>query len=203
MNTKYPLAKYEEMYKTFDAGHNEVHMESVRNFAVELAKKHCPEKVEIAYVAATLHDIGLSVAREGHETEGYNIILKDELLKETYGEEDYQDILEAVKEHRASSGNPQGVLAKIVSDADKVSDTAESALKRAYKYGVQNYPELNHEQQLERSGSHLTEKFGPNGTGTRVYFEESRLRLKETYDPIINAYQKRDFQKLEEIMGLL
>jgi uncharacterized protein len=201
MQTKYPLSKYEEMYKGFDAGHNQKHMESVRTFAVKLAEKYCPEKIEIAYVAATLHDIGLSVSREGHELEGYKILKEDEELKEIYGEEDFKEILEAVKEHRASTGNPQTTISKIVSDADKVSDTTESSFQRAYDYGLEKYPELNHEEQIIRAAEHLSEKFGGNGTGTRVYFEESRLRLEEIFKPIIEANINKDYQELEKLLN--
>lgn len=201
MQTKYPLEKYEKMYDSFDAGHNQVHMASVRDFAVILAKKYCPDKIEIAYVAATLHDIGLSIAREMHELEGYNIAKKDIELRKVYGEEGFADILEAIKEHRASSGNPQGIVAKIVSDADKISDTASSALNRSYRYGLEKYLELNDDEQIQRAGEHLSEKFGESGTGTRVYFEESRARLEETYGPIITAHKNNDLDKLRKILG--
>lgn len=67
MNTKINLQKYESLYDTFDGGHDRKHLNEVRNFAVQLAKKYSPEKIEIVYVAATLHDIGLSITRDNHE----------------------------------------------------------------------------------------------------------------------------------------
>lgn len=200
MQTKYNLTKYEEMYKTFDKGHNQTHMNLVRNFAVKLAKIYTPDKIEIAYVSATLHDIGLSIARGEHEQHGYKLIKKDKEIEKTYGEQDFKLILEGIKEHRASSGEPQSIVAKIVSDSDKVSDTTENAFTRAYEYGLVIEPDFTHEQQLLRSAKHLTEKFTKNGTGTRVYFKESKIRLAETYEPIAKAYEKKDIQTLESFL---
>jgi HD superfamily phosphodiesterase len=200
MKTEFDLKKYEDMYKTFDVGHNQKHMKNVRHFAVKLAKIYAPKDLEIIYIAATLHDIGLSVSRDLHEDHGYNIIKADRDLEKIYGTEKFELILEAIKEHRASNGNPQSIVAKIVSDADNVSNTSHGALKRAYDYGVEKYPELSHEDQLLESAKHLTERFTNNGKGTRVYFRESKQRLEDTFDPIAKAYNNRDIEKLNRIL---
>lgn len=190
------------MYAGFDKGHDPVHLGEVRSFALELGKKYAPDKLELIYVAATLHDIGLSIEREGHEKHGYEILLKDDDLRKAYTKEEYDQILEAVREHRASSGNPTGIVAKIVSDADKVSGgTTNRAFRRSYDYGLERNPELNHLKQILRSARHLSEKFGPNGTGTRVYFEESKIKQDETFQPIIEALKNNDMEKLESFLA--
>lgn len=188
------------MYDTFDGGHDRKHLNEVRNFAVQLAKKYSLEKIEIVYVAATLHDIGLSITRDNHEKHGYEILLNDKKLKETYSQDEYEEILEVVKEHRASSGNPKSIVAKIVSDADKVADNTCRAIARAYMWGKTNIPTLNHEGQLMRAAYHLKEKFGTNGSGTRLYFEESRDKLEKIYQPIFDALDSYQIEKLNAFL---
>lgn len=200
MKTRYDISKYESLYDTFDGGHDRKHLEEVRTFAVRLAEIYAPESIEIAYVAASLHDIGLSVSRDDHERHGYEILLQDTELKSTYSEEEYGDILEAVREHRASTGNPQSVIAKIVSDADKVSDDTYRAMSRAYEWGKENIPSLNHEGQLLRAANHLKEKFGENGTGTRLYFKESMEKLEGIYMPIFEALERDDIEELNSFV---
>lgn len=194
------LTKWEKMYAGFDAGHNMHHIKTVRDFAVQLAKKYCPDKIELVYVAATLHDIGLSQERANHEVHGAKIVSEDPELGKAYGKEELIEIVEAVREHRASTGNPNGIVAKIVSDADKISDSTEDRVRRAYKYGLEKFPELDHQAQIERAAKHLSKKFGKGGTGTRLYFEESTKRLKETTDPIVTATENEDWTFFDKIL---
>ena len=197
MKTKFDLTKYENMYDSFDGGHNRLHLEEVRNFGIELGKKYAPDKLELIWVAATLHDVGLSIERENHEFHSYEIISADEDLKKAYSPQELEEIYEAVREHRASTGNPQCVVAKIVSDSDKVSNDIKRAFQRAYAWGVKHHPKINHEGQLYRASQHLMLKFGPNGTGSRLYFEESKKKQDETYQPIFDALDRDDYEMME------
>jgi uncharacterized protein len=194
------LTYYENLYDTFDGGHNRDHLERVRQAAVTLAKIYLPDKIELTYVAATLHDIGLSVERKGHEKHGADIISQDKKLVDYFSPEDFSSIVEAVREHRASSGNPQSVLAKIVSDADKCSDDSSQALRRAYQWGIKNSPEFDEEKQIIRAGKHLVEKFGHGGIGRRLYFKESEEMMDETYSPIISAVNEEDWSALRNLL---
>lgn len=202
MKTRIDLSKYEKMYDTFDKGHDQRHLNEVRSFALKLAKKYCPEKLEIVYVAATLHDIGLSVNREEHEAEGVRILKKDKTLVNAYNKEEIAEIYEAVKQHRASNGNPQSVVAKIISDSDKVAAGTSRVFQRAYDWGVVNLPQVNHHGQLLRAAFHLKVKFGGNGTGNRLYFEESRKKQSKTHGPILKALNKYDLVILESFLSI-
>lgn len=201
MKTRIDLSPYEKMYESFDKGHDSKHLIEVRDFAIKLGKKYCPDKLEIIYIAATLHDIGLSMGREGHELNGYKIIKKDKAIKSAYSKEEFKEILDAIKEHRASSGNPQTLVGKIVSDADKISGSTNRAFQRAYEWGKKHFPTINHDGQLLRAAQHLYIKFGPNGTGSRVYFKESRERQERTYKPIFEALEKDDLNKLNTFLA--
>ncbi len=193
------LSKYEALYEQFDGGHGMDHISRVRNLALKLAEKYLPDKLDLVYIAATLHDIGLINGRENHEINGAEMVLKDQDLKKLFSEEEIGEIAESIKQHRASSGKPQTVLAKIISDADKASDSSSEALIRAVEYGKVKYPELTYEEQIWRAAKHLKEKFGKGGTGRRTYFPESAQALDEAYKPIFDALSKNDFKFLEEL----
>jgi uncharacterized protein len=200
IKSRIDLTEFETMYDSFDPGHDRRHMEEVRNCAVELAQIYCPDMVEIAYVAATLHDIGLSISRDGHEKHGVEILNKNEKLKEAYTKEEVDLILEAVGEHRASTGKPRSIVAKIVSDSDKTGFTTSRVLQRAYDWGCEAFPTVNHDGQLLRAAYHLKLKFGGEGTGTRVYFKESKERLNKVFEPIFNALGNDDLDTLNQIL---
>ena len=193
------------MYNNFDGGHNINHCFTVRNMAVVLAQKYLPNKVEQSYIAATLHDIGLSVDRENHESEGEKLIRRDKYLLDNLSPDDIEEICHAVKEHRASTGNPQTILAKIISDADRGGgcDNSSQAFSRSYEYVLKNSPELTLEEQIKKAAEHQATKFTPGSYGRRTYFPETEERLKKIYDPIIIAYQKQDLKYLKSLIGRL
>jgi HD superfamily phosphodiesterase len=194
------LSKFEAMYNQFGDGHGLGHISKVRNLAVKLAKKYLPNKIKLAYVAATLHDIGLVNGRENHEITGSKMVLESKELHKFLSDEEIQEIAYAIREHRASTGKPKTILAKIISDSDKASDSSTEAMKRAIEYGKVNMPELNETEQIWRAAKHLTEKFGVGGSGRRTYFPESEQALEKTYKPIFKAVKKSDHKSLVEII---
>jgi hypothetical protein len=203
--TKLDLSKYETMYDSFDDGHNRNHCLLVRKMAVLLAKKYLPEKIELAFIAATLHDIGISLGREDHESNGEKLIRQDKYLQDNLSKEDFEELCYAVKEHRASTGNPQTILAKIISDADRGggSGSPSQAFSRAYYYGLQKQPDLSKEEQILRAAKHQVEKFSEGSYGRRTYFLETEKRLKKTYNPIIKAWEKQNWKYLESLIQSL
>ena len=196
---KIDLSKFEALYDQFDGGHGLDHINRVRNLAMKLAGKYLPEKKNLVYAAATLHDIGLIEGRENHELNGAKMILSDKDLQKFFTKNEISEISDAVKEHRASSGNPQTILAKIISDADKASDSPGEAMRRAVSYGKIHMPELSEDQQVWRAAKHLKEKFGIDGTGRRTYFPESEFAIENTYKPIFEALDREDYSSLINI----
>lgn len=201
MTPRIDLANYEQMYLTFDSAHDKTHMESVRNFALELANIHCPAKAELVWVAATLHDVGMSVDRKKHEIHGYELVGNDQTIKAAYTQKEVEEILEAIREHRASSGKPKGMVAKIVSDADKAADDTHSAFQRSYDWGMKHFPQINHQGQLLRSALQLFIKFGANGTGSKLFFDESKKRHDATYTPIFLALATDDLKAMDGFLS--
>lgn len=201
MKTKVNLKKYEDLYDTFDKGHNRTHLEEVREAALKLGKKYCPTKLEIIYVSATLHDIGLSISRDDHEKHSYEMVKKDVKIEETYSE-DFNIILEAVREHRASTGNPKFTIAKIIADADRTPKNTARALKRSYDYNRKISPDFSHEEILKEVANHIYRKFGPKGYGKKLFFKETREIHKETFDEICKEIEQGNIKEVEKLINL-
>lgn len=187
-NLELDLSDYEKLYKNFDEGHNLEHMKRVRKLAVDLAKKHAPNKIKLAYIAATLHDIGLTYGREDHELNGAEMIKEDSYLNKKLSEEQLKEIVHAVAQHRASKGQPKTTLAKIISDADRSASTTSYTLYRSISYQIRmSGKKLSLEEIVLKALEHQKEKFDPNSYGRRVYFKETDKRMKEIFDPILEA----------------
>ena len=180
------LRKFENLYHGFDGAHDTEHMLRVRETAVSLARTHLPGWEWLAYVAATLHDIGLSASREDHEHVGAQIVLEDDLLRSYLTEAALEEVAHAVREHRASVGKPKTVLAKIVSDADRCSSDTSYTLYRSIRYSVEHTTHLVLEEHLENSLQHHVKKFAPGCYGRRHYFKETGEKLSEIFDPIVS-----------------
>lgn len=196
------LSKYEAFYNSFDSGHDRHHLIAVRNCAIKLAKKYAPKKIDLVYIAATLHDIGLSVNRENHEIEGEKLIRADSDLRSQLSPEDFEELCHAVGQHRASTGKPQSIIAKIISDADRgggLDDIGEQ-FSRAYWYGKKYFPDLDDDEQIWRAAKHHNDKFSPGNYGRRTYFPETEIRLNKIIDPIIKAYQNHDLEFLRHLL---
>lgn len=202
MKTRINLKKYEDLYDTFDKGHDRNHLEEVRETALKLGKKYFPSKLEIIYLSATLHDIGLSISRDDHEKHSYEIVKKDEEIKEAYSEEDFNLILEAVREHRASTGNPKSIIAKIIADADRTPKNTGRALKRSYDYNRKNFPNLSKKYILEKVAKQIYRKFGPKGYGKKLHFEETRKIHKETFNQICTEIEQGNLKEVERHINL-
>jgi exopolyphosphatase/pppGpp-phosphohydrolase len=203
--TKLDLSHYEKMYDSFDAGHNRDHFIAVRKMAVSLAKKYLSDKVELAYIAATLHDIGLSVDRENHEINGEKLIRQDQYLKENLSPKDFEELCHAVGQHRASTGNPQTILAKIISDADRGGGFSKSSesFNRSFSYNSKNNPDLTEDELILSSAAYQVQKFSEGSYGRRTYFPETEERLKNIYNPIIEAYRKQDLKYFRSLIKTL
>ena len=97
-------------------------------------------------------------------------------------------IVEAVRQHRSSTGNPQSEVAKIVADADSISGTTEEKFTRAYQYGLKHSPSLNEYKQIAKAYNHLKGKYTPGGTGyENLNFKESKRILISNFQPILDT----------------
>lgn len=149
-------------YVAFGKSHGLTHVQRVIKNSLELAK-FTGADINMAYVIAAYHDLGMSGPRAIHHITGGKILASDARLKKWFSPERIQIMKEAVEDHRASaSRQPRSIYGKIVAEADRDLDT-ETIFRRAIQYGLEKYPELDDDKQWERFVSHMDEKYSRNG----------------------------------------
>ena len=117
----------------------------------------------MAYVIAAYHDLGMSGPRAVHHLTGGRILNADSRLKKWFSTEQIKIMKEAVEDHRASASRaPRSIYGKIVAEADKDLDP-DVVFTRAIQYGLENYPQLDEEQQWTRFVQHMNEKYSAHG----------------------------------------
>lgn len=73
-------------YSTFDKAHQRDHAEKVIRESLELARYY-PVNMDMVYIIAAYHDLGLSKGRDQHHIESGKMLLADEFLKARFTEE--------------------------------------------------------------------------------------------------------------------
>jgi len=187
---KHVARTYEPLYNTFDKGHSPEHMREVLQKATLLARTHAPNDTYMVGLAAKLHDVGLRVARKDHEKHGWNIVRKDPFLQTHMHPAQLRRLSLAIKNHRASTGNPRDILGKIVSDADRDVDPYR-AFSRSYFYGKTHFPELTEAQHVRRSVEHPLAKYHQ----IRTFFPETQAQVQAMLQALRDPKQVEIFRR--------
>ena len=149
-------------YNAFGESHGLRHVSRVIKNSLQLAKV-TGANIDMVYVIAAYHDLGMSVPLAIHHITSGKILVADARLKRWFNPEQIKIMKEAVEDHRASSSRqPRSIYGKIVAEADRDIDLHEIFL-RAIQYGKENNPEKNKEEQWERFAEHMEEKYSRNG----------------------------------------
>ena len=149
-------------YAAFDAAHNMEHVTRVIRHSLELVKVTGAD-VNMVYVIAAYHDLGMSGPRAVHHITGGKILATDARLKKWFSTEQLKVMREAVEDHRASaSHSPRSIYGKIVAEADRDIDP-EIVIRRTIQFGLANYPQLDHEGQWKRFKEHMDNKYSKDG----------------------------------------
>lgn len=149
-------------YTQFDRAHNLEHVIRVIRNAMELVRTTGAD-INMVYVIAAYHDLGMSGPRAVHHLTGGKILAADARLKRWFSAEQIKIMKEAVEDHRASaSHSPRSLYGKIIAEADR-DIVPEVVFQRAIEFGLANYPELDDEQQWQRFAKHMDEKYSVNG----------------------------------------
>lgn len=149
-------------YNAFGKSHGIIHAQRVIKNSIELAKITGAD-MNMAYVIAGYHDLGMEGPRAVHHITSGKILMADTRLRKWFTAQQLQIMKEAVEDHRASSSRtPRSIYGKIVAEADRDLDP-EIVFSRAIEYGMENYPEKNKEEQWQRFYSHMKEKYGRFG----------------------------------------
>jgi len=186
-------------YADFDKAHNLQHVQQVINGSLQLARQMGAD-LDMAYVIAAYHDLGLEGPRAVHHITSGKILMQDARLKRWFSPEQLLMMKEAVEDHRASASRaPRSIYGKIVAEADR-DIRPETVIRRTIQYGLANYPELDHEQQWQRFMQHMQEKYSVNGY-IRLWIQGSvnEQRLNELRTLIAQPDQMRPvFERLFE-----
>lgn len=149
-------------YNAFGRSHGLAHVQRVIRNSLELADMLGAD-IDMAYVIAAYHDLGMEGPRAIHHITGGKILAADARLKKWFSPEQIKIMREAVEDHRASSSRmPRSIYGKIVAEADRDLDP-EVVFTRAIAFGLEHYPELNVDQQWQRFNKHMEEKYSARG----------------------------------------
>lgn len=180
-------------YAAFGKSHGIAHVQRVLANSIELARIVGAD-VNMAYVIAAYHDLGMSGERAIHHIIGGKILFTDARLKKWFSPERLKIMREAIEDHRASaSRQPRSIYGKIVAEADRDLDT-EVIFRRAIQFGLERYPEKDKEAQWERFRQHMQEKYARGGY-VRLWIPNSpnRLHLMEIQAIIDNPLLLRQW----------
>ena len=130
-------------YAEFDKAHNLSHVTQVIRRSMDLAKRTGAD-MDMVYVIAAYHDLGLCGPRAIHHKTSGKILIQDARLKHWFSPEQLKIMKEAVEDHRASA-------------------CPETVIRRTIQFGLANYPELDKEGHWKRFCQHMNEKYSVNG----------------------------------------
>ena len=159
-------------YAFFDKGHGIEHAKTVIEESLKLAAS-CNVNLELAYVIAAYHDLGLCAGREFHHLISGKFLEADMQLQQWFSQEEIRLMKEAVEDHRASSKNPpRSIYGKIVAEADR-DIVPLKIIKRTIQYSIANSPSNDKEQHWGNLLNHMKEKYSEDGY-MKLWFENSK-----------------------------
>lgn len=179
-------------YTAFGKSHGLTHVQHVINNSLELAQSLGVD-VNMSYVIAAYHDLGMAGPRAIHHLTGGKILATDARLRKWFSPQQIVIMKEAVEDHRASTSHtPRSIYGKIVADADRDLDP-ETVFTRCIEYGFEHYPELDKEEQWQRFCQHMEDKYSVHGY-VRLWIPGSanEKRLKRVRDIIDNKSMLRE-----------
>ena len=179
-------------YAQFDKGHNMEHATRVIRRSLDLARKIGAD-LDMAYVVAAYHDLGLSGPRAIHHITSGKILMQDARLKRWFTSDQLKVMKEAVEDHRASASRaPRSIYGKIVAEADRDIEP-ETVIRRTIQFGLANYPQLDAEGHWRRFMQHMDEKYSVNGY-IRLWIQgsENERKLNELRRLIVAPDKMRE-----------
>ena len=184
-------------YAEFDRAHNLEHVTRVIRNSLELVKSTGAD-INMVYVIAAYHDLGMSGHRADHHLRGGKILAADARLKKWFSPEQIKIMKEAVEDHRASASRaPRSIYGKIVAEADRDIDS-DTVFRRTVQFGLSNYPELDREAHWKRFQEHMHSKYSKDGY-IRLWIPNSpnAKRLNALRDIIAQPEQlRKEFERL-------
>ena len=106
-------------YAAFDKAHQADHVNMVIEQSLKIASDMPEVDINMVFITAAFHDLGLINGRENHNINSRKILEADEFIKSKFTAGQIKLMGEAVEDHRASkSGKPRNQYGLIVAAAD-------------------------------------------------------------------------------------
>lgn len=178
-------------YNHFDKAHNLTHAIRVIKRSLQLAAK-IGANIDMAYVIAAYHDLGLEGPRAIHHMTSGKILTADARLKKWFSTEQIKIMKEAVEDHRASNSHaPRSIYGKIVAEADRDLEP-QIVFRRTVEYGLDHYPQKSKEEHWQRFVEHMTNKYSNSGyIKLWIAGSSNEKSLKEIRNIILDKVQLR------------
>ena len=178
-------------YNHFDKAHNLTHAIRVIKRSLQLAAK-IVANIDMAYVIAAYHDLGLEGPRAIHHMTSGKILTADARLKKWFSTEQIKIMKEAVEDHRASNSHaPRSIYGKIVAEADRDLEP-QIVFRRTVEYGLDHYPQKSKEEHWQRFVEHMTNKYSNSGyIKLWIAGSSNEKSLKEIRNIIVDKVQLR------------
>ncbi|MDO4173035.1 MAG: HD domain-containing protein [Prevotellaceae bacterium] len=193
-------------YAAFDAAHNMEHVMRVIKMSNVLARKMGAD-VNMAYVVAAYHDLGLDGPRAVHHITSGKILKADKRLERWFTQQQINTMVQAVEDHRASASRaPRSIYGRIVAEADR-DLLPDTVFRRTVLFGLEHYPEMSDEEHWQRFREHIMQKYSVSGyIHLWIQGSENERNLKELrciiadevllrrhFDEIYKEYKKSEF----------
>ena len=178
-------------YNHFDKAHNLTHAIRVIKRSLQLAAK-IGANIDMAYVIAAYHDLGLEGPRAIHHMTSGKILTADARLKKWFSTEQIKIMKEAVEDHSASNSHaPRSIYGKIVAEADRDLEP-QIVFRRTVEYGLDHYPQKSKEEHWQRFVEHMTNKYSNSGyIKLWIAGSSNEKSLKEIRNIIVDKAQLR------------
>ena len=178
-------------YNHFDKAHNLTHAIRVIKRSLQLAAK-IGANIDMAYVIAAYHDLGLEGPRAIHHMTSGKILTADARLKKWFSTEQIKIMKEAVEDHRASNSHaPRSIYGKIVAEADRDLEP-QIVFRRTVEYGLDHYAQKSKEEHWQRFVEHMTNKYSNSGyIKLWIAGSSNEKSLKEIRNIIVDKVQLR------------
>ncbi|MDD3068318.1 MAG: HD domain-containing protein [Acholeplasmataceae bacterium] len=190
-------------YQSLDQAHQMDHVEKVIHDALKIARDY-PVNLDMVYVIACFHDLGLLTDRRSHHIIGGNMLLEDQVIRAYFSKDEINLMKEAIEDHRASNENPpRSIYGKIIAEADRNLDPM-TIFKRTLQFGLKHSSTYDKDQQIERAIDHIKDKYGPKGyLKLWLNTEQNQIGLKKIHmlledEPQLTNILKQIYDEIEK-----
>lgn len=180
-------------YNNLDLAHRSNHVYDVIESSFVIAEGN-NVNLEMVYVIAAFHDLGLLVDRKNHHIIGGKMLEDDIYLNQYFNTTEISIMKDAVEDHRASTKNkPRSIYGLIISEAD-LFDKSELIIKRSFLYRMNSKDTLDFEILFSDVYDHISEKYGVSGYLTS-WLNSKRVKemLQELRDLLSDKVYFREY----------